>query len=228
MDVKIRCLGTSGKGVSVSRTTTSFLVDSLIAVDCCEGFSHKLLSLNISRIPLILISHMHADHIIGLFMWLWRSYIYEREKRSPIILIPKDSREDLIQITKLVSFPPNPETSYFDIRGIALDDKPFEIDLEDSADKQKYRYKISWIQAVHHDPTYAYKIEKIGKEGSKSVVFSSDTRYNEALIEHAKNADILFHEATFFDDMHEELRTIRHACPSDAARIGSKANVKKT
>lgn len=228
MRTSIRCLGTSGTGVSASRSTTSFLIDSLIAVDCCENFTQKLLNLGIGKIPLILLSHIHADHVIGLFMWLWRSYIYEKEPKSPIILIPKSSKEDLIKITELISFPGNPKDSYFDIRGIDLGNQPFEIDLPDTETKKLIHYKISWIEAIHYNPTYAYKIEKI-LEGSKRkiIVFSSDTQYNPALIEHARNADILFHESTFFDDMHDALKMIRHACPSQAADIAAKAGVKK-
>ncbi len=228
MQTHIRCLGTSGTGVSANRSTTSFLIDSLIAVDCCENFTQKLLNLGIGKIPLILVSHMHADHIIGLFMWLWRSYIYEKELKSPIILIPKASKEDLIKITELLSFPGNPKEKYFDIRGVGLDEPPFEIDLMNPQTQKPVHYKISWIEAIHYNSTYAYKVEK-REEGQleKIIVFSSDTRYNPNLIDHAKNADILFHESTFFDDMYEALKTVRHASPSQAADIASKAGVKK-
>jgi ribonuclease Z len=228
MQTSIRCLGTSGTGVSASRSTTSFLIDSLIAVDCCENFTQKLLNLGIGKIPLIVLSHIHADHVIGLFMWLWRSYIYEKELKSPIILIPKSSREDLIKITELLSFPGNPKESYFDIRGLGLEDQPFEIDLPNPQTKKPIHYKISWIEAIHYNSTYSYRIEK-KEEGlpDRVIVFSSDTRYNPALIDHTQNADILFHESTFFDDMHDALKTTRHACPSQAADIAAKAEVKK-
>jgi ribonuclease Z len=60
----------------------------------------------------------------------------------------------------------------------------------------------------------------------KIIVYSGDTAPNESLIEFAKDADVLIHEATFSDEEEAMARESKHSTSRDAARIAKKANVK--
>lgn len=61
----------------------------------------------------------------------------------------------------------------------------------------------------------------------KIIVYSGDTAPNEDLIDFARNADLLIHEATFTDLEESSARESKHSTARDAARIAKKANVKK-
>ena len=64
------------------------------------------------------------------------------------------------------------------------------------------------------------------KEG-KRIVFSGDTAYSKNLVTAAKDADLLFHEATFMDDMQAKAKEDKHSTVKDAAKAAKEAGVKK-
>ncbi|MGN1321543.1 MAG: ribonuclease Z [Methanosphaera sp.] len=58
-------------------------------------------------------------------------------------------------------------------------------------------------------------------------VFSGDTIPQESMIDFAKDADLLIHEATFTKDIKEKSLENGHTVAEDAAKIAKKANVEK-
>jgi len=60
----------------------------------------------------------------------------------------------------------------------------------------------------------------------KVIVYTGDTAPNEDLIDFAKDADLLIHEATFSDEEESMARESKHSTSRDAAKIAKKANVK--
>lgn len=61
----------------------------------------------------------------------------------------------------------------------------------------------------------------------RSFAYCSDTRYNESIIEHIKNASLLYHEATFTEEMAQAAAEKYHSTAAQAATIAKKANVEK-
>jgi ribonuclease Z len=61
----------------------------------------------------------------------------------------------------------------------------------------------------------------------RSYAFCSDTGYFENIIPIVKNADLLYHEATFMDNMAEVAAEKFHSTTVQAATIAKKANVKQ-
>ncbi len=61
----------------------------------------------------------------------------------------------------------------------------------------------------------------------RSFAYCSDTAYNEAMIEHIRKADLIYHEATFLEDMKAIAAEKQHSTASQAAQIALKANVDK-
>jgi ribonuclease Z len=61
---------------------------------------------------------------------------------------------------------------------------------------------------------------------SRKYVFCSDTIYDESILPIVADADLLYHEATFMEDMAERATQTFHSTAKQAATIALKANVK--
>ncbi len=60
----------------------------------------------------------------------------------------------------------------------------------------------------------------------KVLVYSSDTRPCDSVIQQAKEADILIHDATFRDDLKDRAEKTWHSTVGEACEVASKAGVK--
>ena len=60
-----------------------------------------------------------------------------------------------------------------------------------------------------------------------SYAYCSDTCYDENVIQQIKQVDLLYHEATFMDDMQKRAKETYHTTAKQAALVASKALVKK-
>jgi ribonuclease Z len=61
----------------------------------------------------------------------------------------------------------------------------------------------------------------------KSYAFCSDTLYDENIVKFIKDADLLYHEATFLHKDIDRALLTKHSTALEAAQIAQKANVKK-
>jgi len=82
---------------------------------------------------------------------------------------------------------------------------------------------------VNEDGSVKYHLEKhtYPPRKSRSYAFCSDTRYNEEIIPFVKGVDVLYHEATFADEMEDRAALTHHSTASQAATIAKKADVQK-
>ena len=62
---------------------------------------------------------------------------------------------------------------------------------------------------------------------SCSYAFCSDTKYTESILPYIKNVDLLYHEATFMEDMKERAEATHHTTTKQAGEIAKKASVGK-
>ena len=60
-----------------------------------------------------------------------------------------------------------------------------------------------------------------------SYAYCSDTIFDESIVQYIKNVDLLYHEATFMNDMATMAKEKFHSTTVEAATIASKANVKQ-
>jgi ribonuclease Z len=61
----------------------------------------------------------------------------------------------------------------------------------------------------------------------RKIVYTGDSRSSKALVELAKNADLLIHDCTFDDELAERAKEDGHSTPSQAAETAKKAKVKR-
>ena len=81
------------------------------------------------------------------------------------------------------------------------------------------------VPVEHVSQAFGISIE--GKSGWK-VVFSGDTRPCTSLVNAAKDASLLIHEATFEDEMWEEARAKRHSTTGEAMSVGAQSGAYRT
>lgn len=104
MSWELQILGANSAVPTVSRFPSGQVIQigpSLIMIDCGEGSQLRMLKYGVkkSRISVILISHLHGDHIFGLPGLLTSYNLYDREK--PLHLIgPPGLREYVEHIEK--------------------------------------------------------------------------------------------------------------------------------
>lgn len=61
----------------------------------------------------------------------------------------------------------------------------------------------------------------------KTYIFCADTKYDESLVPFLRNADMIYHETTYLDNLKEKAEERFHATSKQAATIAKKAKVKK-
>jgi ribonuclease Z len=61
----------------------------------------------------------------------------------------------------------------------------------------------------------------------KRYAFCADTKYDETLIPHIREADMIYHETTYLDNLRERAEARFHSTTRQAAELAKKAGVKK-
>jgi len=82
---------------------------------------------------------------------------------------------------------------------------------------------------LHEDGSVKYKLEDytLPPRPSRAYAYCSDTKYDEGLVPFIQGVDLLYHEATFGDDMKDRAHLTLHSTASEAATIALKAGVGK-
>lgn len=102
--MKIKILG-SAPGLPVLGKSNSLIwlqiADKNVLLDCGEGASQKLLQNNLIKdsIDLLLISHLHPDHISGIFMMIQMFYLQGRTK--PLNVYLPERVEDFAKLLEM-------------------------------------------------------------------------------------------------------------------------------
>lgn len=229
--LRVTLLGTGNPRPSMTRFGPSILVEAgtkRILVDAGRGATQRLFSLGdgmLSGIDLILLTHLHSDHVVGLpDIWL-TGWIFGREK--PLLVRgPEGTAAMMSHLRAAYAFDIRIRRDVderFPAAGIEVDAS----DLQSGTSFELDGVKITAF-AVDHGvvkPAYGYRIDYAGK----SVVFSGDTRPSRTLVENARGVDLLIHEVVVpsvemmrsaVADAAKVRRIIEHhTTPEDAGRI---------
>jgi ribonuclease Z len=201
----------------------SILIDDFLLLDCGEGTAQKLFQINgINSIKSICFSHLHVDHLMGIFSLL-TFYAIRGRKEDLTIYGPSGTKETIEQILVLLYKSVNPN-----FQG-TLNSFPFKIHfpvLIRSSEIQEIQdnYKIKYIQMEHRKvPAFAYRMERDGK----SICYSGDTRPNPRLIKLARKCNIFICESTFPDRHTKRAEETGHCTTSDTAKMARDADCEK-
>ena len=100
---------------------------------------------------------------------------------------------------------------------------------------KEYNLKIDDIKKIKNGDDILFQDGKKLKNSfflkdpkkSKSYAFCSDTAYHADIIKLVSSVNCLYHESTFLDSHSDLAKKTKHSTASDAAKIGSAANVGK-
>ena len=230
------------------RAETCVLINaggSYYVIDVGDGSVSNLRNygVNLGKIKAVLLTHLHSDHIsdladIHMGTWIAQSRTKRLDVYGPsgVELVTKGFEDTYKLDYKYRNEHHGDEVAPINIAGF----DPHPVDLLNPVVINENGLKVTAFK-VSHDPVkpaLGYRFDFKGR----SIVISGDTSYSENLITHAKDADVLFHEAQanhileimkgvsdkagnpltakILDDI-----TTYHTTPKDAAKVANLANV---
>ncbi|XP_008548649.2 ribonuclease Z, mitochondrial isoform X2 [Microplitis demolitor] len=230
---KIVMLGTGSCIPNKIRNTSGILLrideDTSILMDCGEDtfgqiarFFGKDCEKILKSIKAIYISHLHADHHLGLLGIIQKRKVVTDE---PIFLLAPKQIESWIRLyhkkferfEDTIIFVPN--------QGLLLNlERPSLEAIEELNRKLKLKC-INTVGVLHCLHSFGIALTL---ENGKKIVYSGDTKPCLGLVTLGENCDLLIHEATMEDGLEWEATKKMHSTISQAISIGEQMNAKFT
>lgn len=254
MDLSVFFAGTGASAPSARRGLSATLLraggDRLL-VDCGEGTQRQLVrTIGLPEIDTILITHLHADHWLGL-PGLLKTYDLRDRERPLEVFGPAGTKALLERFSPVigkVGYPLEVEELEIDEslrfseyriqtfatrhRGATLgyvfveDDRPGRLDAERAialgAQPGPELGQLQRGEVVRGiNPSEVVGPARAGRR----IVFTGDTRPSDATVIAATGADLLIHEGTFLDADRERAAETAHSTGAQAAQIATDAQV---
>jgi ribonuclease BN (tRNA processing enzyme) len=213
--MRVQFLGSGDAFGSGGRFNTCIFVadkGDAFLIDCGASsmIAMRKYAIDPNRIRKIFVSHLHGDHFGGLPFFILDAQFYSR-RTAPLALIGPQGFKTRLAEAMEVFFP-----------GSSTARRKFEIEITEIAAGETHaisRVTVSSVEVKHAcgAPPLALRLTC----ADKSIAYSGDTEWTEALVEIARNVDLFVVEALSFDKKiphHMDYATLR----ANAARIGAK------
>ncbi len=259
--IRLVVLGTSGSMPSPSSPPSCFAIKwgGVYLFDCCEGAQRQMMKYGVSfaGVNAIFISHLHADHFLGIF-GLVHSLNFTGRKEPLYIFGPDGTEKFLKTAFAMREFKPHFEIK---IQDVSAGKKPFYSNelFTVKAFKVKHnapaaigfvveglpyrRFDEAKARAAGVKGALFTKLQKDGKatingkiikftdvsyvQQGKKIVYTGDTMQCPAIATNSKGADLLVHDACFSQEHVKHAKEKMHSTVTEAATNAKKAKVKK-
>ena len=191
----------------------------LFLIDCGEGTQQRIRQEHLSfvKIEAIFISHIHGDHVFGLFGILSTMSLYHR--MEPLHIYGPGNLGPILNFYK----------SYFGA------DLSYEIIFEPLTNGKTAVLPFVTVTAFelnHKIECYGFRFDEVVGPRSnpwkpRSYAYVSDTAPFDGLADCVKGVDILYHEATYPADMADKAAQYFHSTTLQAAACAKEAGAGK-
>jgi ribonuclease Z len=259
--IRVTFLGTSASRPTVGRNVSGLAVQregDLMLFDCGEGTQRQMMRYGTGfAVGAIFVTHMHADHFLGITGLLRTLGLQGREE--PVELYgPPQSRAILELMVHLgverIPFPvPIRELAPGDaVRRDGYEVVAFQADhgihavgyaLVESDRMGRFDVERARALGIPEGPLFGrlHRGESVEVDGrtiqpsevvgprraGRRVVYTGDTRPCAAIAQIARAADLLVHDCTFAEEEAERARETYHATAAGAARIARDAGARR-
>jgi ribonuclease BN (tRNA processing enzyme) len=214
MAIRVEVLGFAG-AAPLHGACPSYLVSdesTIVLLDCGPGALERLWRRGLlGRLDAILISHMHADHILDLVLFGGEVVQSLTPSARPPLYVPRDDGPEVLErLDAVFSREPGAPTRFrqaFDVR-----------EYDDSDRLEVGQLRFSFAATAHAQPCFAVRVS----DGRAAFVYGADGSPSDALDELAAGADALLLEATFVDDAAAAARD-RHMTAAQAGAVAARA-----
>ncbi len=263
MDLYVSLVGTAASVPTAARGTAATLISrggERWLVNCGEGTQRQLLrsGLGLVDLDLLLITHLHGDHYLGL-PGLLKTYGLRGRERPLRIAGPRGLARLLDVLRPVVGRTPFPlEVDELDERyaGVAAAGEGYRVEhlptrhtvpslafaLVEDPRPGAFDVAAARGLGVEEGPAFGrlQRGEEVATPGGRTVrpsdvlgpprpgrtvVVTGDTEPCETVLEAARGAAVLVHEATFLDEERDRARETRHSTAREAAALARDADV---
>ncbi|WP_320672002.1 MBL fold metallo-hydrolase [Patulibacter defluvii] len=191
-----------------------------ILLDCGPGTLERVWRRGLAdRLAAIVLSHAHADHLLDLVPWSTSVTAGELAHRrggeasapTPLYLPREHGPQTLAALVDALGLRDDRFSSAFALREYDEGDRLTVAGSE-----------IGFARTAHPVPCFAPRIEQDGR----TIVYGADGAYSDALVEHARDADLLVLEATYLDPDPGQQR-YGHLTGQEAGEIAAAAGARR-
>lgn len=257
--VEITFLGTADAIPTRERNHTSILLNfegENLLIDCGEGTQRqfRIARLNPCKITRLLITHWHADHVLGI-PGLLKTLELSGYNKTLYIYGPKRTERFIKDLFGLFAIRPSYKVVVEEVHGKFFESEDFLLMAEkmdhtlpcnaysfvrrgkrriDKGKLKRYRIKEGpLLQKLQEGKSIRCNGKKYSAkdltylEPDTKICFILDTVFNKKAISFAKDSDILICEANFGAELADKAEERKHLTSKQAAEIAKKARVKK-
>ncbi len=260
--LNVTFLGTAGSLPTPERNPSAILINregEMLLFDCGEGTQRQMMRARtgMMRLNYIFLTHLHADHILGI-PGLLETMAFQGRKKPLIIAGPAHTLR-LVDTFKTVCY----FSRDFEVQAIEL--KPEDILCMDG-------YQVEAIETNHTVPSLGYCLKedlRLGKfnrdaavalgippgplfgklqhgqsvevnnkiihpdqvmgppRPGRKIVYTGDTRPCKTVEVASESADLLIHDCALADDMADWARETKHSTAGEAAQVAKHAKVRQ-
>jgi len=260
--LNVTFLGTAGSLPTPERNPSAILINregEMLLFDCGEGTQRQMMRARtgMMRLNYIFLTHLHADHILGI-PGLLETMAFQGRKKPLIIVGPAHTLR-LVETFKTVCY----FSRDFEVQAVEL--KPEDILCMDG-------YQVEAIETRHSVPSLGYCLKEDLRLGrfnrdaamalgippgplfgklqhgqsvevdgkmihpdqvmgpprlGRKIVYTGDTRPCRTVELASDGADLLIHDCALADDMADWARETKHSTAGEAAQVAKRARVRQ-